>query len=76
MPVTLQSLGIDKLPREERIALAEAIWESVAAEPPPPLSEARKAELRRRAEEVDADPDGGVPWEVVKAELLAELRQP
>lgn len=72
MPVTIQSLGIDKLPREERIALAEAIWESVVAEP---LSEARRAELRRRAEEMDADPDGGVPWEVVKAEILAELGQ-
>ncbi len=69
MPVTMQSLGIDKLPREERIALAEAIWAGVAAEPRPPISPARRAELRRRAEEMDADPDGGVPWDVVRAEF-------
>ncbi|MDB5313640.1 MAG: hypothetical protein JWO38_7842 [Gemmataceae bacterium] len=32
MTPTLQELGIDRLSAEDRLALAEAIWESVARE--------------------------------------------
>ena len=32
MPPTLEELGIDRLSAEDRLALAEAIWESVARE--------------------------------------------
>jgi putative addiction module component (TIGR02574 family) len=45
----LQALGIDRLSVEDRIALATAIWESIAAEPHQPLlTEAQRRELRRR----------------------------
>jgi len=37
MAPTLQSLGIDRMSVEERIALATAIWDNIAAEPHPLL---------------------------------------
>ena len=69
MPATMKSLGIDKLPRDERITLAMDIWDSVAVEGPLPLSEAMKRELDRRIAEADEFPDEGIPWEEVKARL-------
>lgn len=72
MPVTMESLGISNLPRDERIALVQEIWDSIAAEPPAPLSRAKKDELDRRIADIDADPEGYTPWEDVKARLLAK----
>lgn len=57
----------------ERIALAQALWDSIAGQPRPPLSEAKRAELARREAEDDANPDDVVPWEQAKAEILARL---
>ncbi len=37
------------------------------------LTEEFKAELNRRVEEMDRNPEIGVPWEVVKARLLARF---
>jgi putative addiction module component (TIGR02574 family) len=76
MTPSLEELGIDKLTPEEKMDLAEAIWDSIdpAAKDMPRLTDAQRLELRRRAAEADADPDGGEPWEQVKAEILKELR--
>ncbi len=77
MPTSVKSLGIDQLPREERLALMLEIWDTIADEQPAPaLSPARQRELARRAAEDDAAPDDVVPWEVVKAQTLARLRKP
>jgi hypothetical protein len=41
MSTSLQTLGIDRLTREQRIVLAQEIWDTIAAEPRVPvLSEA------------------------------------
>ncbi len=32
MPPTLQELGLDRLSPEDRLAVAEALWESIAQE--------------------------------------------
>ena len=75
MPVTIESLGIDKLSRDERLALVQDIWDSIATEnPPPKLSDARRRELERRVAEDDASPDDVTPWGEVQAETLARLR--
>lgn len=75
MAVTIASLGLDKLSRDERIRLAQELWDSIVAEPGPfPLTDAQREELLRRADEADADPDGGIPWEQVKAKGRAQLR--
>ncbi len=75
MSSTIQSLGIDRMSREERIALVLEIWDTIAAEPGQPLlTEAQRQELRRRVAEDDANPDDVVPWEQVKAQTLARLK--
>ncbi len=62
-----------RLSVSEPIALAEALWDSIADQPRPPVSEAKQAELGRRAAEDDARPDDVVPWEKAKADILARL---
>ena len=76
MPPTMQELGIDRLSVDDRITLAEAIWDSVAEEVEhSPLTDAQKQELERRIAELDANPDAGVPWEVVRDRALVRLRR-
>jgi putative addiction module component (TIGR02574 family) len=49
MSPTLQELGIDRLSIEDRLLLAEAIWESVARDmEDDSLSEGQRKELERR----------------------------
>jgi putative addiction module component (TIGR02574 family) len=76
MPPTLEQLGIDRLEPEDRLTLAEAIWDSVAREiEQAPLSEAQRQELERRLADSIARPDAVTAWEVVKARALARARQ-
>jgi putative addiction module component (TIGR02574 family) len=76
MTPTLQALGIDRMSVEDRIALATAIWDSIAAEPHPPLlTEAQRLELERRLADHAANPDAVVPWEQVKTEALARFKR-
>ena len=68
IPESLQHLTII-----ERLELAQALWESVPDQERPPISDARRAELLRRAAEDDARPDDVVPWDQVKAGITARL---
>ncbi|HYT88476.1 MAG TPA: addiction module protein [Gemmataceae bacterium] len=75
MSPTLQSLGIDRLTREQRIALVQEIWATIAAEPAESLlTDAQRRELQRRVAEDEANPDDVVPWEQVKAQTLSRLK--
>jgi len=62
-----------KLSVAERIQLAEDLWDSIALEPAdvPGVTDAQRQELQRRLREHDADPSTAVPWEQVRAELMA-----
>ncbi len=76
MTPTIESLGIDRLPVEQRIALIQEIWASVAETAvPSELSEAQKQELRRRAVEHEAHPEDVIPWETIKADALSRFQQ-
>ncbi len=76
MSPTLEELGIDRLSSEDRLVLAEAIWNSVAEEiERAPLSEGQRQELERRLADSIARPDAVTPWEVIKARALARARQ-
>ena len=69
---TLEQLGIDRLSVAQRIALAQEILDSVAADQPSlPLSDAKREELDRRLADAAANPADGVPWEQVEAAALA-----
>ena len=71
---TLARLGIDRMSVAERLALAQDIIESVAADQPaPPLSDAKRAELDRRLADAAADPGAAVPWAEVEAAALARF---
>jgi putative addiction module component (TIGR02574 family) len=75
MPAIIHSLGLDQLPRAERLQLVQELWDSIAAESPKPmLNDAQREELERRADEDDANPDDVIPWEVVRARVAARLR--
>ena len=63
-----------KLPVEERLKLVESIWDSIAEFPEAlELTEAQKLELDRRLDAYEADPNAGVPWSDLKADILAKL---
>lgn len=70
----MSSLGIDRLTASQRLALAQELLASVAAEDPAtPISEDVRSELRRRVADHIARPDDVVPWEVVEQELQARF---
>ena len=72
MPTSMKDFGIDQLGVEDRLALAEEIWDSVAAEvEAAPLTEAQRSELERRIAAADANPGAGIPWEAIRAEARA-----
>lgn len=54
----------------ERILLVEEIWDQIAAEPDAvPLPPSHRAELDRRLEALEKNPDPGRPWAEVRDEL-------
>ena len=56
--VTAVSLGIDRLSRDERLALVPEIWDSLAFENQSPfLNDAQRQELARLVTVDDANPD-------------------
>lgn len=72
MSPMLQQFGLDALSPEDRLALAQALWDSVhEALDEAPIAPEVRAELERRAALSDADPSRGIPWEVVRAEARA-----
>jgi putative addiction module component (TIGR02574 family) len=76
MAVDLQALGIDRLSIAERIALVQAIWDSIAADVErAPLTEAQRQEVDRRLAAHRANPHAAIPWEQVEAEALDRLRR-
>ena len=75
MTPTLEELGLDRLTPAQRVAVAEALWDSVAEDAElAPLSAAQLAELQRRLADSVARPEAVTPWEVVKARALARAR--
>ena len=64
-----------KLSAEERLEAAEELWGSVVDDPEGPfaLSDEQIKEIERRAQEFDRDPSSGIPWEVIRARLLAKF---
>ena len=62
-----------KLPLDQRIQLAEALWESVADETPAlPVPQWQLEELRRRASRFEAGTAKTLTWEAVKWKMSGE----
>jgi putative addiction module component (TIGR02574 family) len=76
MNVSVKSLGLDQLTVEQRLALVEELWDSIAESGADvPMSEAQRAELDRRLAEHEAQPDNVVSWEDVKASIIPRLKK-
>lgn len=70
----MKSLGIDRLGVEERLALVEEIWDSIAADGSTvPLTDSQRAELERRSAEDQAYPDHVMSSDDIKASALSRL---
>lgn len=74
MNASIKSLGIDRLPIEERLALVEEIWDSIAADSGAArLTEAQRIELEKRIAEDDANAHDVFAWDQVKASTLSRF---
>ncbi len=70
------AIDISALSVSERIQLAEDLWDSVAvADADIPLTPAQVEELDRRLDDLERNPDAGVPWEVARARLEDRVRR-
>jgi len=71
---SVESLGLDEMTLDDQLELVGAIWDRIAATHSGTLlTPADRAELRRRIADDDADPDGGIPWEEVKADARRRI---
>jgi len=76
MSVSIKSLGIDRLGVEDRLALVEQIWDSLAADSAAvPVTDAQRAELDRRIADHEASPDDVVSWENAKVSIAERLKK-
>jgi putative addiction module component (TIGR02574 family) len=58
----------------ERIQLVEDLWDSIAEEADAwPITEAQRQEIDRRLADHERDPQSAIPWDEVRARLLARF---
>jgi putative addiction module component (TIGR02574 family) len=70
-----RGLDIASLTPEERLGLLEELWDSLAAAPGAvPLTEAQRAELDRRLDDLDREGPVGIPWEEVLNRIRSRHR--
>jgi len=63
-----------QLPVDERLELAEALWESVEQEPAQPVVEAwQRQRLDERIAAANAAHDAGSRWQKIKRKILSSL---
>lgn len=63
-----------ELTPEERIELAEELWDSIEPQDMPPLTADQKEEIERRLAEHRRDPGTAITWEEVKARLQSRFK--
>jgi putative addiction module component (TIGR02574 family) len=73
---SLHDLGIDRLSIEERIQVAEAIWNNVIHDvAAAPISDWQRAKLERRLADSVANPDAVRPWHDVEVDALTRIKR-
>ncbi len=66
-----RGVDIASLTPEERLSLLEELWDSLAAAPEAvPFTEAQRAELDRRLDDLESEGPVGIPWD----EVLSRIR--
>ncbi|MBK9129821.1 MAG: addiction module protein [Phycisphaerales bacterium] len=66
-------IDVKHLSAKDRLNLIEQIWDSLEAEDVP-VTEAQKAELDRRIDEMDRDGERGIPWDDVLNRIRGRAR--
>jgi putative addiction module component (TIGR02574 family) len=67
------AVDIAKLTPAERLQLVEELWDSLCDTPEAvPLTEAQRAELDRRLDDLDQEGPSGIPWD----EVVRRIRRP
>ncbi|MCE5303011.1 MAG: addiction module protein [Planctomycetaceae bacterium] len=61
------------LPVADRVQLIEALWDTLPADSPQPLTEEWLAEIRRRSAEYDSGSLTTIPWEKIRADALQRV---
>ena len=73
---SIHDLGLDHLSVEERLKLADALWDSVERDVQlGALPESQRAELERRLADSIARPEAVKSWESIEAEALARAKR-
>lgn len=62
------NVEINNLTAEERLALLGEIWDSLNPEDVP-VTDAQRAELDRRLDDLEGDRDLGIPWDHVLRQI-------
>ena len=63
----------DDLSIDQQIRHVQELWERIASHPDRvPLTDAQRAELRRRLAKHRQDPQAGESWDVIRDRLLAK----
>lgn len=76
MAAGMKELGLDQLDPQDRLALVQEIWDSLAIHVErAPLTEAQREEIDRRLLAHRANPQAAIPWEQVEAEAIDRLRR-
>ena len=72
----LHDLGIDRLPIEQRVALVQEIWDSIAREVGllPPASDEQR-EIENRMIEDEASPTDVSTWNEIKSDALKRWKK-
>ncbi|PYN29561.1 MAG: hypothetical protein DMD98_20975 [Candidatus Rokuibacteriota bacterium] len=66
-----RGVDIASLTLDERLSLLEELWDSLAVAPGAvPLTEAQRAELDRRLDDLEREGPVGIPWD----EVLSRIR--
>ena len=66
MSVNIEALGINQLSVHDRLDLIEQIWDSLPENvSPDEVPEWHLAELEKRRQRADAEPQAGKPWREV-----------
>ncbi|MEQ8765156.1 MAG: addiction module protein [Planctomycetota bacterium] len=66
----IPNLNISALSAADRLRLIEELWESLCDDPSQiPVTDAQRAELDRRLDEVDGGAVDGIPWEDVLRQI-------